>query len=99
MKVKKFKTWEEALDHDYKNPGKSMYYAFQGENLPRVKGGINYQDWVGGQAIERVRGIYLEVTPLWVTITVFQDDGTLPMTKNVKRNRRPVNRILQEVFE
>ena len=98
MFKKVFTNWNEALNYTYVDYGRSVYYSFQGENLPRVKGGILMKEWCSGCPVERIRGVHFEVTPLWVTITIVEEDGSAPLTKNFERKNRSVNAVLHEVF-
>ena len=98
MFKKVFNNWNEALNYTYVDYGRSVYYSFQGENLPKVKGGILMKEWCSGCPVERIRGLHFEVTPLWVTITIVEKDGAAPLTKNFERKNRSVNAVLHEVF-
>ena len=98
MFKKVFNNWNEALNYTYVDYGRSVYYSFQGENLPKVKGGVLMKEWCSGCPVERIHGVHFEVTPLWVTITIVEKDGATPLTKNFERKNRSVNAVLHEVF-
>lgn len=98
MFKKVFNNWNEALNYTYVDYGRSVYYSFQGENLPKVKGGVLMKEWCSGCPVERIHGVHFEVTPLWVTITIVERDGATPLTKNFERKNRSVNAVLHEVL-
>jgi len=101
MDYKQFKTWEEAKNYSYPKESKSNYYAFIPETEASLPKPSNCQrgetPWKICQAPEKQPGIYIEITPLWVTITIQKTNKSIK--KDISRKNRNVSIILSEAFK
>ncbi len=101
MNYFKFKSWEEAKQYAYPIKNKSTYYCFvpkEDESLPIPTPSVKGETpWRICQAPEKERGIYIEVTNYWVTITI---QGKKESKKrDIPRKKKSVSSILYEAFK
>ena len=98
---KEFKSWEEVKKFNYPNESKSEYYKFipTTEDLfPHpTKCKKDETQWRICQPIEKKNGIYLEVTPLWITITIQKSKKSIK--RDISRKGKKVEDILSEAFK
>ena len=96
-----FKTWEEAKSFVYPKESKSNYYAFLPKNEEKlpvpVHGKKDETPWRICERIEKKRGVYIEVTPLWVTITI--QGEKVAKKRDISRKGKSVSSVLYEAFK
>lgn len=101
MEYKQFKTWEDAKSFSYPKENKSNYYSFlpqENEKLPiPIHGKRGETPWKICERIEKERGVYIEVTPLWVTITI--QGEKIAKKRDFARKGKSVSSILYEAFK
>lgn len=99
--MKEFTNWNEVKAFNYPNENKSNYYALivkDEKELPTplsTKRGEN--GWRICQAIGNRTGIFIELTPIWITITI--QKGNKAKKRDIARNKRDVQTILNETFK
>lgn len=98
---KEFKSWEEVKKFNYPNESKSEYYKYipATEDLfPQpARCSKDESQWKICQPVEKENGIYIEVTPLWVTITIQKAKRSIK--RDISRKGRKVEDIISEAFE
>ena len=101
MEYKRFKTWEDAKSFSYPKENRSNYYSYipkEDEKLPiPVHGGKEQTPWRICERVEKERGVYIEVTPLWVTITI--QGEKIAKKRDIPRNGKSVSSVLYNAFK
>ena len=101
MNYHRFKTWEDAKSFSYPKESKSNYYSFlpqENEKLPTPTHGKKGETpWKICERVEKERGVYIEVTPLWITITI--QGEKIAKKRDIARNGKSVSSILYEAFK
>ena len=96
---KEFKSWREVLDFSYVDFSMSQYFSFTGERLPRLRDEYSLEKWRICQASGLKKGVYMEVTPLWISLTIINEKDQPARKQDFKRNGLSVRDVLQKVFE
>jgi hypothetical protein len=99
--MKRFRNWEEAKNYSYPKESKSNYYCVKVDDekdLPTPQTTKRGEfGWRICQPTNNECGVFIEVTPLWVTITI--------QKKNITKKRdfalkgKTVQNILYEAFK
>ncbi|MBQ9553772.1 hypothetical protein IJU97_02135 [bacterium] len=97
--MKEFKNWKEALNFSYVNYSESQYFSYIGKELPQLRRENALEKWKICQAVGFKRGIYMEITPLWVTLTIVSEEGQPARKQDFRRNGFSVKEVLQTIFE
>ena len=96
-----FKNWEEVKNFNYPKVNQSNYYSFipQSEELFPQPARCKKEEtqWRVCQPIEKKDGIYIEVTPLWVTITIQKAKRSIK--RDIPRKGKKAEDIISEAFK
>ena len=98
--MKNFRNWEDAKQFNYPNENKSSYYSVitKEEELPiPVTSKRTENSWKICQPTNKEIGVYMEITPLWVTITIQKKNSA--QKRDFPRNGKSVQTILHENFK
>ena len=101
MKHHEFKKWEEVKQFNFPKKNQSDYYKFipeSEEQFPQpARCRKDETQWRVCQPAEKENGIYIEVTPLWVTITIQKSKRSIK--RDISRKGRKAEDIISEAFK
>ena len=98
-----FSNVNELMDFNFSNltASKSNYLTILGTNgLPKIRKAQHFNKW---RVVEKLNvdepRILMEITPRWLTITVYQGEELKTRQASFEISRKNPKSVIQEVFE